>query len=107
MTLGADLKRKSLEKPDEEGFRAQKIFKEASEYFHQDSTGDNEPAAENEVLVQKEVCTAQQKEKIRQRFKKIKQEPAVEDIEQPLPETPTSVVTSKMSEDVDNWAKTA
>ena len=105
MTLGGDLKRKSLEKPDEEGGRAQKIFKEASEYFHQDSTGDNEPAAENEVLVQKEVCTAQQKEKIKQRFKKIKQEPAIDNIEQciesetPLPETPTSVITS---EDADN-----
>ena len=87
---------------NEEEFRTQKIFKEASEYFHQDSTGDNEPAAENEVLVQKEVCTAQQKEKIKQRFKKIKQEPGVEDIEQPHPETPTSIDTSKMSEDGDN-----
>ena len=56
MTLGADLKRKSLEHPGEEGGTVQKIFKEASEYFHQDSTGDNEPAAENEVIVQKEVC---------------------------------------------------
>ena len=107
MTLGADLKRKSLDNPDEEGGRVQKVFKEASEYFHQDSTGDNEPAAENEVLVQKEVCSAQQKEKIKQRFKKIKQE-ADEDTERsqeaitPVPRTPSSVVATESSEGVDN-----
>ena len=57
-----------------EGGRDQKIFKEASEYFHQDSTGDNEPTAEDEVIVQKEVCSTSQRESIKQRLKKIKQE---------------------------------
>jgi len=107
MTLGADLKRKSLDNPDVEEGRIQKVFKEASEYFHQDSTGDNEPAAENEVLVQKEVCSALQKEKIKQRFKKIKQE-AVEDTNRsqeaitPVPRTPSPVGATDSSEGVDN-----
>ena len=98
-----------MDNPDkEEGGRAQKVFKEASEYFHQDSTGDNEPTAENEVLVQKEVCSAQQKEKIKQRFK-IKKE-AVEDTERnleamtPVPKIPSSLVATDSSEggEVDN-----
>ena len=80
MTLVADLKRKSLGHPGEEGRAVQKIFKEASEYFHQDSTGDNEPAAENEVIVQKEVCSASQRESIKQRFKKSATVGEVEDV---------------------------
>ena len=52
MTIGTSEKRKSIE---DDG-RAAKIFKEASEYFDEDSTGlDTEPTAENELVIQKEV----------------------------------------------------
>ena len=52
MTLATSEKRKSI---DDDG-RAAKIFKEASEYFDEDSTGlDTEPTAENELVIQKEV----------------------------------------------------
>jgi len=52
MTIGMTEKRKSIE---DDG-RAAKIFKEASEFFDEDSTGfDTEPTAENELVIQKEI----------------------------------------------------
>ena len=52
MIIGTSEKRKSVE---DDG-RTAKIFKEASEYFDEDSTGlDTEPTAENELVIQKEV----------------------------------------------------
>ena len=87
MTLGTDNKRKSIDGGDEE--RVTKIFKEASEFFDQDSTGDGDtaPTAENEIVIQKEM--------IKQKYKNIK----IEAVEENVPEPPE---TNLESEEVDD-----
>ena len=69
--------------------RVAKIFKEASEFFDQDSTGDGDTAPpENEVVIQKEM--------IKQKYKNIKIE-AVESVSEPTPPQ-----TNLESEEVDD-----
>merc|ERR1712107_431120 len=98
MTLGVvvDQKRKSMDSAAEENAtRGAKVFKEASEFFDQDSTVDGdvvEATSENDIVIQKETIKTFYSNV-------IKSEPLSEESEDMEVDTPTASDTSHDSVD--------